>query len=231
MGSQLQVFDRCAKSGTISQWLKHANASALWTHIASLDFDLWSSLEASSATRGHGSSLLCGAQKNRVQGMWPCALGLVRQDQATRSRFVCWQHADLSGIRGSSACVPMLRPSEARATGVPCRQSALHKALRLVRRTPLSGQHDQGCCRRTESGLANGQGIGQAVHARASARPFLQRRSTLPTPDADRPVAAAAAEGRYPTTRTSRPASCDGPLRSLMSFARAANWVGVIRIE
>ena len=71
MGSQLQVFDRCAKSGTISQWLKHANANVSWTHIASLDFDLWSSWEESSAIHGHGSSLLCVVKKNRVQGVWP----------------------------------------------------------------------------------------------------------------------------------------------------------------
>jgi hypothetical protein len=49
--------------------------------------------------------------------------------------------------------LPMLRQGEARTPRLSCRQSVLHEAVCLVRRTPLPQQHHQGCCRGTESAL------------------------------------------------------------------------------
>ena len=164
-GRGFPVFDRPSKSGTISRCLFHANASVCWTHIGSPVFGHWSWFVVSSATHGHASSRLCGAQKNRLQGMWSRALSLVRPHDQACARSVQRQHAGLSGVRGPSGAVSLLRQGEAGATRLPCRQSVLYKTVCLVRRSALSDQHDQRCGRRTQSGLAHGQGVGQAVHA------------------------------------------------------------------
>src|SRR3989338_9539562 len=159
-------FSHAPENGGFFQWLFLLNTNACSTHSGSPVSARWSWFAASSATRRRASSLWCGAQKNSLQGVWPDTFWLVRPHDTARPRFVLRQHAGLSGVRGSPDSLSMLRQSETGTARLPCRQPVLHEAVCLVRRAPLPGEHYQGCCRRTESGLANGQGAGQAIHDR-----------------------------------------------------------------
>ena len=163
--SRFQRIDDPSETGMISRWLHYASTSVFSTHTGSPVSGRRLEFAESSVTRRRASSRLCGAQKNGLQGMWSSALGLVRPDDTARSRSFLRRHAGLSGIRGSTGSVSTLRQGEARTTRLPCRQSVLHQAVRLVRRPALPDQHDPGRGRGTAPGLAYGQGTGQAVHA------------------------------------------------------------------
>src|SRR3989338_8921173 len=161
-------FAHAPENGGFFQWLFLLNTNACSTHTCSPVSARWSWYAASSATRRRASSLSCGAQKNGLQRVWPGALGLVRPHDTARPRFVLRQHAGLSGVRGTPDSLSMLWQSETGTARLLCRQSVLHKAVCLVRRAPLPGVYRQGCCRRAESGLADGQGTGQAIYDRAT---------------------------------------------------------------
>lgn len=99
---------------------------------------------ASSVIRKRVSSPSCGAQKNTLRRLRPCALGLVRPAHAAGTRSVLRGHAHLPGDRGAARSVPRLRWREARAARVPRRQPLLYQALCALRGPALPAGDDQG---------------------------------------------------------------------------------------
>ena len=75
----------------------------------------------------------------------------------------------LPGGRGPAGLLPELRDGEAGEAGLAGRQPVLHQAVRLLRRPALSGDDHPGRGPGTAPRLEDGQGAGQAVHARATA--------------------------------------------------------------
>ena len=78
------------------------------------------------------------------------------------------QHPSVSGSRNPPRRLCALRQGEAGEAGLPRRQSVLHQALWLLRRSSMPSLDDQGCCSGVASGLAHGQGVREAVHAGAA---------------------------------------------------------------
>lgn len=151
--------------GKMCAWLPYPNEGVCSTHTASSASCPATTSTASLAIRWRGSFLLSGAQKNRLQGLRARAYDVVRPHDTASSRPVVRRHADLPRIRGAASALLLHWQGEARASGLPGRQSALHEAVRPVRRPPLPEQHDQGCRQGTEPALGRRQGTRQAVHA------------------------------------------------------------------
>ena len=128
-------------------------------------FDRSNRSVACSAIRMRGLSRWFGAQKNQLRHMRAEAFRMVRSQASPRSRSSDRRLAHISGVRGAARQVPALRQGEARATGIPGGQSALHQAVCILCRPALPQLSDPGCCKRAEAGLAHSQGARQAVHA------------------------------------------------------------------
>src|SRR5271154_306185 len=123
---------------------------------------------AVSVTRKCGSLPSRDAQKNVLRNLWDDASELLRPHPATSARFVQWTVSCSARYRGSSGSMPSVWRGEARATGVPGRQSVLYPTLRVLRGPALPLGDDQGHCRGTAPRLGRGEGTGQAVHACAA---------------------------------------------------------------
>src|SRR5271163_5017437 len=153
--------------------------AATWqTHMHSPDFVPVLSSTAASVTRKCGSLPSHGAQKNVLWDLRDDASQLLRPHAATGARFVQWTVSCSARYRGSSGSVPSVWRGEARATGVPGRQSVLYPTLCVLRGPALPLGDDQGHCRGTAPELGRGQGTGQAVHActaRARRHPGAER--------------------------------------------------------
>ena len=74
------------------------------------------------------------AQKNDLWGVRTKTFRLVRSQGSPRSRSSGRRLAYLPGVRGAAGRVPSVRQGEARASGVPGGQPALHQAICLLRR-------------------------------------------------------------------------------------------------
>src|SRR5271170_565143 len=123
---------------------------------------------AVSVTRKCGSLPSRDAQKNVLRNLWDDASELLRPHPATSARFVQWTVSCSARYRGSSGSMPSVWRGEARATGVPGRQSVLYPTLRVLRGPALPLGDDQGHRRGTAPRLGRRQGAGQAVHACAA---------------------------------------------------------------
>ena len=143
-GQGFARLDGLAKSGMISRWLLQANSSVFPTHTGSTDSVLAKRCAVSSVIAWHASSRWFGAQKNGLQGMWSTVLD-PRSQGASRSRSAERRCTDLPGTRSSSGPLSMRWQRERRTTELSGGQPSLHEALRVVRRSSLSREHDQGC--------------------------------------------------------------------------------------
>ena len=136
----------------------------------------------SSGTRTPGCSPSPGGQKNGLRDLRPGAARVVRPQAAPRPRPRLRRPAHLPRGRGPARGLPALRHGEAGAARLPGRQSLLHQALRLLRGPALSGLADPGRGQGAASRLAHREGVGAAVHARATA----PRGNARPPRDRDR---------------------------------------------
>ena len=171
MDTGFQGFRKVLEFGIMFGWpIQRSDSGGCGTRTRSVDFVRYPRCAVSSVIRRRASSLLCGAQKNGLRLLWSSSLGLVRPAHAPGSRSVLRRHAHLPGVRGAACAVPELWHSEARAArrswpttlsipsalpiyvGRRCRQATIKDVAAGV-----------------ASGLAYGQGTGQAVHARAAA--------------------------------------------------------------
>jgi len=165
MDAGFDRFSRGFQKSIVLGWPSHLLVGACPTRIASQAFARSNRSRACLVIRVRGSSRWCGAQKNCVQCLWASAPRLVRPKAAKSSRFVLRRYPRVPGVRGSACPVSKLRPGEARALGLVGRQPAVHEALRLAHRTPLSPHDRARRGRRVSPGLAHRQRAGQAVHA------------------------------------------------------------------
>src|SRR5262245_6662628 len=124
---------------------------------------------ASSVIPRPESFAFCAGGKHSLWGLWSKGQELLRSQSAPHSGSLLWRYSDLSGDRTPAGVLPELRPREAREAALGGRQSVLHQALCLVRWATVPGGNPPSCRSRIALGLANGQGVGQAVHAGAVA--------------------------------------------------------------
>ena len=154
------------KRGMSAQCIHHDG----WQiHTGSLAFGHGLPSTASSVTPRPASFAFCGRGKNKLWGLWARAEGLLRPQGAQGARSVVWRYPGLPGSRGAACVVSQLRRGETGETARGSRQSLLHQALCLLRRPPVP--HRDAPSRRTgvAPGLADGQGVGQTLHAGATA--------------------------------------------------------------
>src|SRR5262249_19001369 len=165
-GQGIAEFFAARKRGMISPCPHHDG----WlTHTAFPAFAPGASSTASSATPRPASFAFCGGGKNKLWGLWARAEGLLRPQGPQAPRPVVWRYPGVPGGRGAARAVPQLRSGEAGEAVLGGRQSVLHQALCLLCRTPVPHGHYPRRRPGVASGLADGQGIGQAVHAGAAA--------------------------------------------------------------
>ncbi len=146
----------------------HLSAATWPTHTHSLVFAPERSCAAASVTRKCGSLPWHGAQKNVLWNLRDDASQFLRPHAAAGAGSVERPVSHSARPRGSSGSMRPVSRGEARATGVPGRQSVLHPALCVLRGSALPLGDHQGHCRGAAPGLGRGQGAGQAVHARAA---------------------------------------------------------------
>ena len=124
MGIGFQAFRRTREIGIMLGWpIQRSDGGDCGTRTRFLAFVRNPRCAASSVIRRRASSPLCGAQKNGLRRLWPRAIGLVRSQDAAGARSVVRRRAGVSRARDSTPRVPRLRQGEARAAGVPGRQS------------------------------------------------------------------------------------------------------------
>ena len=123
----------------------------------------------SSGIRTHGCLPSPGGQKNGLRDLRSGAARVVRPQVAPCPRPRLRRSAHLPRVRGPAGSLPAVRRGEARGARLPGRQSVLHQALRLLRGPALSGLADPGRGQGAASRLAYREGVGAAIHARATA--------------------------------------------------------------
>ena len=116
-------------------------------------------------TRRRGWSHWYGAQKNDLRRLWPCPERLVRPQTSTGTGSVLWRHPRLSTVRGSAHRLHAVRQGEDRDGSVSGEQPVLHRTVRLVRGRALPERVDPVGREGTSTGLADGEGAGDGLHA------------------------------------------------------------------
>ena len=154
------------KSGMICAWLP---LDDLPIYSASLAFVRMRRREGCSATRRCVCFAWSDEEKKPLRGLRHACARHLRPQGSPRSRSLLWGCTHLPGVRTAACMVPALWCSEAGEASLVGGQPFLYQALCVLRRAALSDNDDLGCGARTASGLARGQGAGQAIYARAVA--------------------------------------------------------------
>ncbi len=139
-----------------------------------------------------------GAEKNGLWSVWLFVQQFLRSTALGGARSVLRSDANLLGVGDAQSGLRQMPSRERRTVGLAGGQSVLHQTVRLLRRSPMSRLHDQGRSRRTAFGLEDGQGVGQAVYARAGAP------GRLPRPTGDRHRRSLDPQGAYLPDRGER---------------------------
>lgn len=148
------------------EWpIQRSDCGACGTRIRFRDFVCNTRCAAFSAIRKRASLPSHDAQKNDLRLLRSSAFRVVRPAHATRSRSLLRGCAYLPGVRTAACVVPALWHGEAGEASLVGEQPVLYQALCLLCRTALPDNNDLGCGARAASGLARGQGTGQAIHA------------------------------------------------------------------
>src|SRR6266568_7889311 len=128
----------------------------------------WPRSMESLGIHGYESCLWGGAEKNSLS-VWFVVPQFLRSAAMGGAGSVVWPDANLLGVREAPGGLREVQSSKKRTLGLVGGQPVLHQAVRLLRRPAVSRFDDQGGRRRPAPGLENGQGVGQAVYARAGA--------------------------------------------------------------
>jgi len=145
------------------------NRDSFGMFTGSQDLSPWPPSMASLANRVPWSSRSSGVKKNGVRVLRASVGDILRSAAASRSRPLLRRQARLSGLLHSPGGLSVVRRREDRRPRLVGRQSVLHETIRLLRGTTLPGEFGQSRGRGVVPGLARGQGVGQAVHERATA--------------------------------------------------------------
>ena len=109
-----------------------------------------------------------GGEKNGLHSLRLYQARMVRSQTALGARFGVRGLSNLLGDRGAPNRLPAVHEGEAREAGVAFEQSVLQQAVCFLCGATLSGHDDQRRSSRNAPGLADGQGVGQAVHGGAA---------------------------------------------------------------
>ena len=120
-------------------------------------------------TPERGLLLSNAGEKNGLWRLWSNPLYLLRPKNPLGSRPALRGDADLSGRGDSPSRLSKVQESEAGEAGLVGRLSVQHQTICLLCWPSLPGFEYSGCRRRAASGLADGQGPGNTVHAGAIA--------------------------------------------------------------
>ena len=147
MDTEFPGYSMLLKFGIMFGWqTQRSDSGGCGMRMRSLVFVRYTRCAVFLVIRKHVSSLLSGAQKNCLRGLWSNALGLVRPQHAPGSGSVQRRHPHLSRVRGAARAVSQFWPSETRASGIPGRQPFLYQAFCFLCGAALRECHDQGCC-------------------------------------------------------------------------------------
>ena len=133
----LSGFEVALKPVKVSAWPSPADTSASSTRIASPAFGRTAESRACSVTATLALSRCIGAQKNNVRSVRQGGSQLLRSEETPGTRLVMRQHPSVSGSRNPPRRLCALRQGEAGEAGLPRRQSVLHQALWLLRRSSM----------------------------------------------------------------------------------------------
>lgn len=164
-GLEVRVFAVAGKTGVI---FSCEDITASTTRIGSPGFVPPPGSQASSVTPRPAASGLNAGGKNGVRRLRDGAPDILRPRDSPGSGPLLRRHTGVPGDPDPPGVVPDVREGEAGAARLPCRQPALHKAVCLLRGTTMPCWEHQGRGPRVSSGLAHGQGAGQAVHGGAT---------------------------------------------------------------
>jgi hypothetical protein len=107
-------------------------------------------------------------KKNSLRCLRSTAPDILRPQDTARAGSLVWRYASVSGDGGPASRVPQLWSCEAGEAGLDCRQSAVHQTVRLLCGPAMPSIDVERRSQRTALGLADGQGFGDAVYARAT---------------------------------------------------------------
>jgi hypothetical protein len=116
-----------------------------------------------------GSFASFAGEKNRLRFLWSPPSHFLRPEDPQDPRSSLCRPAHLPGSGNPPSFLSRVRESETGEAGLVGRLSFLHQAVCLLRRAPLPGFEYSGCGQRVSPGLAEGQGLGDAVYAGGAA--------------------------------------------------------------
>jgi len=123
MDTGLAAYSMLLEFGIVFEWKLSEATARLWDAYAFLGFRPLHTVRGVFVEPKARGITLVRRSKNCLRGLWSNALGLVRPQHPPGSGSVQRRHPHLSGVRGAARAVPQLWPSEARASGLPGRQS------------------------------------------------------------------------------------------------------------
>ena len=157
LGSGPEAFSDSENSGMVLRWQPQRNeCGGCGIRMPSRGFDRCPACGECSVIRRPVSSRWFDGQKNGVRQLRQSTAGLVRPTSPSDPRFAVRRYASVSGVRGAPGLLSKLWQGEARTTGVFGRQSVLHQAFCVLRRTAVSNGYGPGHRQGTEAGLAHG---------------------------------------------------------------------------
>ncbi len=139
-----------------------------WTNISSPDFVQEPEVRGYLESHGHVLLHLRGVKKNYMRLLRHDTQKFLRQEGATNPGLTMRGGADISEDGDQACIVPELREGEAGEDRVVVRQSFLHKEVLSFCRKEVQDNDYTGRSQRGKTGLAYGQGAGQAVHGGAA---------------------------------------------------------------
>ena len=156
------AFSGFRKSVTIPTWPISLDYA---TSTASPDSFPSTASAAFSAIRGPSLLRSNAFKKNGLRHLRTGSPRPLRQAAPTRPRSLVRRQAGLPRLRTPQSLLSPVRGREERRSRLARRQSALHQAVRLFRRTPMPRDHRARGGGRTAPRLARRQGTRKTVHA------------------------------------------------------------------
>ena len=163
-GQGVHKLERSSKSGIGFPWY---DIDDFGIHIGFLVSVRSTALVGSLETPRPGSFDLSVGEKNGLRSVRPCSSFVLRPEDPKGPGSVLRGCAHLPGAGDPKGLLPKVQEREARETAVAGGQSFLHQAICLLCGPSVSGLGDHGCSEGTASGLEDGEGSGEAIHAGA----------------------------------------------------------------
>src|SRR6267142_3005019 len=158
-------FPSSEKPVTMNRWKIHTIC------VTRTDSQAWSPRPPFTAIRGRSKPLFSPCAAAEKNGLWPLramACQVLRSTAAFDSRSFLWRQARLPLSEGPACGLLALRQGQDRTPRLDFRSSRLHQAVCLPGGAALSRYSRESGGRGVGVGLADCQGIGQTLYARAN---------------------------------------------------------------